>query len=279
MSSAGTPAGCARVMAKEPHVSPVDAIARSLDGAQFAKGMRMIFGILAGLVVVAAIAAGVVLARRRQEPSAPRNLQRSVPAAVTGRATGVEGGSRSRQQRAVAAPGQARSEASERQPAVAEHARSAPMVPPVQPPSNAIAGAPVKPVMATTPAQPPTVLIVDDSPIVRRTLETTFSKAGYRIASAESGEAAVQWVRSNGMPPLVTLDMEMPGMNGLDTLRALHDLPAQRPVRAVFITSKNHERVRDIAEPLGAVAFFSKPYSNVDLLAVAQRVAPLPAAV
>jgi CheY-like chemotaxis protein len=114
---------------------------------------------------------------------------------------------------------------------------------------------------------------------VRRTLASTFGKAGYRVATADSGEAAIAWVQEHGMPPLITLDMEMPGMNGLETLRALHEMRSERPVQAMFVTSKNHERVRGIAEPLGAIAFFSKPYADDALLAAAQGAAPLPAAV
>ena len=124
----------------------------------------------------------------------------------------------------------------------------------------------------------PTVLIVDDSPIMRRTLMSLFDKVGYRTAGADSGDAAVAWVRGNGLPGFMTLDMEMPGMDGLQTLDALRALGAAGEVRAAFVTSKiQSERVREVATGKGAIGFFSKPFDPAALLGLAQRMAPLAA--
>lgn len=136
---------------------------------------------------------------------------------------------------------------------------------PALPPATSIAGASRT---ATTH-----VLIVDDSAIMRTSLAALFGQAGFRTASVEDGGAAVRWVQRHGMPPLVTLDMEMPGMSGMDTLRALHDLPGEPKVQAVFVTTRAHERIREAATQLGALAFFSKPYNSADLLAVAHQAA------
>jgi CheY-like chemotaxis protein len=136
-------------------------------------------------------------------------------------------------------------------------------------------GVPARQAQASSPAAP-TVLIVDDSPIMRRTLMSLFDKVGYHTASAESGDAAVAWVRGNGLPGFITLDMEMPGMDGLQTLDALHAIGASGEVRAAFVTSKvQSDRVREVATGKGAIGFFSKPYDPAALLGLAQRMAPL----
>lgn len=137
--------------------------------------------------------------------------------------------------------------------------------------------APVAPPMsAAGSAAEPLVLIIDDSPVMRRTLAALFGKAGYRTAIAVDGEAAVAWIRANGVPSLVTLDMEMPGMDGRQTLDALHALAGPRPLRAVFVTNKmQSEQVRASATQKGAIGFFSKPFDPAELIALAGRVAPV----
>ena len=89
------------------------------------------------------------------------------------------------------------------------------------------------------------------------------------------GKGAVAWVQQNGMPALITLDLEMPGMDGIATLKALQQLPNQRPVQAAFVTGKG-PRLKETHGELGAIGYFSKPFDGPALLALAQRVAPLP---
>jgi len=122
----------------------------------------------------------------------------------------------------------------------------------------------------------PTVLVVDDSATMQRSLEGLFRQAGYSVACAADGQLALAWVESNGMPALITLDLEMPNLNGVETLHALQQLPSQAPVQAVFITGKG-PRLRETSGELGAIGYFNKPYDGPALLALAARVAPLPA--
>jgi two-component system, OmpR family, response regulator len=236
----------------------------------------MIFAVIGGVVLVVLALAAVVVMRSRaaQSPLAGRAAQ---PIPISRRAEPARPAvpqQRSDPPRRTAVP--------EPPAARTTHPPTASrtMAPPATLPRATAAprptvGAPARQSPATGPSAQ-TVLIVDDSPIMRRTLMSLFAKVGYHTASAESGDAAVAWVRGNGLPGFITLDMEMPGMDGLQTLDALHALGASGELRAAFVTSKvQSDRVREVASGKGAIGFFSKPYDPAALLGLAQRMAPL----
>ena len=118
------------------------------------------------------------------------------------------------------------------------------------------------------------ILIVDDSLVMQRSLAHLFRGAGYGTAVAEHGEAALQWVATHGMPSLITLDMEMPGRNGVETLRELYTLGGSQPVPAIFITTRQQAGLRETTAPMGVLGYFSKPFIPEDLLAVARQTMP-----
>ena len=66
-----------------------------------------------------------------------------------------------------------------------------------------------------------TILVVDDEPQIRRVLRSTLSSQGYVITEAKSGEEAVEFLRKE-RPDLVLLDMNMPGIGGLEACRDGH---------------------------------------------------------
>lgn len=119
------------------------------------------------------------------------------------------------------------------------------------------------------------ILIVDDNHFQREQLKTIFSNAGYPvIGSAGSGTEAVRLLRSM-RPTMVTLDLVMPDMNGLDLLRSIR---AAYPTLPVMVCSSfGHEVVADLARRSGAFAFFAKPYPEGRLLKEVERIIGPPA--
>jgi len=101
-----------------------------------------------------------------------------------------------------------------------------------------------------------TILIVDDEPNVRLVFRATLESAGYLVVEASDGEealAALAGARSD----LVLLDLQMPRLDGMGTLRRLRDLGAEVPV--VIVTA--HGSIPDAVEAmrLGAIDFLTKP--------------------
>ncbi len=117
----------------------------------------------------------------------------------------------------------------------------------------------------------PMVLIVDDSITVRELLSLSFSKVGYRVEQARDGQEAWEKLRS-GLPcDMVFCDIEMPRMNGLELLSHIQKDQKLASLPLALLTSRGAERHRKVAAELGATAYLTKPYTERDLLDVAER--------
>ena len=116
------------------------------------------------------------------------------------------------------------------------------------------------------------VLVVDDSQTMRRALRDTLGKAGFSVQEAVDGHDALNsCIRQ--MPDLITLDMEMPGMDGLEALTALRLLPNGGAGVPVFmITSRQQARHRAAALAAGVTRYFTKPFDSDELLSAASLV-------
>ena len=103
------------------------------------------------------------------------------------------------------------------------------------------------------------ILVVDDRPEQVEVARKMLMKLGYKVSTAESGEAALESLRDN-KPDLVVLDMIMPGgMDGLDTFKRILEIhPDQRVVIASGFSES--ERVKS-AQQLGAGSYLQKPYT------------------
>lgn len=121
----------------------------------------------------------------------------------------------------------------------------------------------------------PRVLIVDDSKFMRMLLGDILSRHGFEVLEAESGEEALQvYLREH--PDLVTLDILMPGRDGIETVQ---DLRARDPeARIVMVTALGMEDYIQRALEAGARGFILKPFSPDRVLETLQEVLdrPLP---
>jgi two-component system response regulator AtoC len=106
------------------------------------------------------------------------------------------------------------------------------------------------------------VLVIDDDPGLRDYLEALASSRGYRVYTAASGEDALRSLDQT-RPDLVTLDLVLPGMDGLETLRRLKERLPDLPV----VMLSGHGQARNIVEAmkLGATDFLRKPFEVEEL--------------
>src|SRR6202051_3109398 len=108
-----------------------------------------------------------------------------------------------------------------------------------------------------------TILIVDDEPQIRRVMRTTLSSNGYSVVEARTGEEALEMLRKE-RPELVLLDVNMPGMGGLEVGREIRD---QSDVAIIMLTVRNTEHDKVLALDAGADDYVVKPFSIEELLA------------
>jgi DNA-binding response OmpR family regulator len=107
-----------------------------------------------------------------------------------------------------------------------------------------------------------TILVVDDQPEVRQMVTDFLCVEGFAVLEATNGLEAFWRVRSE-RPDAVVLDLRMPGLGGLETLRRIRILD---PGLRVVIMTAYPEDIREQAVPLGVAAVLTKPFEMRELL-------------
>jgi CheY-like chemotaxis protein len=104
-----------------------------------------------------------------------------------------------------------------------------------------------------------TVLIVEDSPSVRRLIEVSVRPLGVRILEAEDGLSGLEKARVE-MPDVILLDIGLPGIDGWEVLRELRNDPATAEIAVIIVTAHAQPEVAAAAERRGADGFITKPF-------------------
>jgi two-component system KDP operon response regulator KdpE len=107
------------------------------------------------------------------------------------------------------------------------------------------------------------ILVVDDEPQIRRVMKVILVGERYEVVEARSGETALVRFREF-LPDLVLLDLNMPGMGGLETCREIRETS---DVPIVILTVRNEEQRKVELLDAGADDYITKPFSKKELLA------------
>ncbi|MHA2428068.1 MAG: response regulator [Candidatus Hermodarchaeia archaeon] len=108
-----------------------------------------------------------------------------------------------------------------------------------------------------------TILIIEDEPELVKVLRSYLEKSGYQVLTAYKGDSGLTlW--ENNKPDLVILDLNLPGMDGLDVARAIRR-QADTPI--IMVTARVEEADRLIGLELGADDYVTKPYSPREVVA------------
>jgi two-component system KDP operon response regulator KdpE len=107
------------------------------------------------------------------------------------------------------------------------------------------------------------ILVVDDQAKIRRFMRSTLVSEGYEVSEAKTGEAALEGIREL-RPDLVVLDMNMPGMGGLEACRSIR---RDSNIAVIMLTVRNSEEDKVAALDAGADDFVTKPFSTPELMA------------
>jgi two-component system, NtrC family, response regulator HydG len=110
---------------------------------------------------------------------------------------------------------------------------------------------------------PATLLVADDDPGLRESLERTLTREGYRVVLASDGRAALERVQAGGIDLIVT-DLRMPGLTGLDLLRAAKAIMPDVDVILLTAFGTVEEAVKAMKD--GAYDFLTKPFRREQLI-------------
>jgi len=109
------------------------------------------------------------------------------------------------------------------------------------------------------------ILIIDDDDQLRKSFHKLLTEEGYKVENAASGESGLEKLKQS-LPDLVILDIRLPGMNGLETFRAIHDIESKLPV--IIMTAYGTTETAIEATKMGAFDYILKPFDIPDMLSV-----------
>ena len=107
-----------------------------------------------------------------------------------------------------------------------------------------------------------TVLVVDDQPGIRRLLMEVLTEEGYNVDTAANGYECIEKAKDI-KPDMILMDMKMPGMDGIETLRELKHL--NQADKVIMMTAYGELGLVNIAKELGAYAYVTKPFDIIEL--------------
>jgi two-component system chemotaxis response regulator CheY len=117
----------------------------------------------------------------------------------------------------------------------------------------------------------PRIMIVDDVASIRQIVTKVFQDVGYQVTEAARGEEALDLAKIKRVHLVIT-DVEMPGMTGLDLIRALRELKTYKTTPILILARDASDENIKKAEALGASGFIEKPFTPERLLAVTNQV-------
>ncbi len=112
----------------------------------------------------------------------------------------------------------------------------------------------------------PRLLVVDDAEGIRTYLASLLELRGYQVDSAEDGRRALALLEAGAAPDVVILDVMMPGIDGIETLRRIREFDPELPVVMLSVIGKASTIVD--AMQLGAVDYINKPFEEEELEAI-----------
>jgi two-component system, NtrC family, response regulator AtoC len=107
------------------------------------------------------------------------------------------------------------------------------------------------------------ILIVDDEPSIRKYLQTLLEVDGFEVSAVSNGKDAVEAVTTGEKPDVIILDVLMPEMDGLDTLRAL--MQQDKSLNVIMLSCSNEVGTVVEAIRLGAHDYLTKPFEKPEL--------------
>jgi twitching motility two-component system response regulator PilG len=131
-----------------------------------------------------------------------------------------------------------------------------------------------------TPVEKPKkkcILVVDDSPTIRKLIGMTMSKNGYQIIEAEDGNEALEKIQMHGVPDVVLLDVSMPGMDGYAVCKIMRQNPQMAETPVIMLSGKDGFFNKIRSKMAGSTMFLSKPFQPEGLLRAVQTYCPVAA--
>jgi DNA-binding response OmpR family regulator len=117
------------------------------------------------------------------------------------------------------------------------------------------------------------ILIAEDEPNIVLSLEFLLKGAGYQVAVARDGAAAIK-LAATLRPDLVILDVMLPLLDGFEVCRQIRGNAATRDARILMLTARGRESEMEKGVAAGANAYMTKPFATKELMAKVAALLP-----
>ena len=111
----------------------------------------------------------------------------------------------------------------------------------------------------------PTVLVVDDDPVILKLLEVNFEMEGFTVITAKDGEDGIETARAQ-QPDVVVSDIMMPRKSGLELVAELKADPATKHIPVILLSAKAQANDERAGLEAGADDYVTKPFEPLDLV-------------
>ncbi len=116
-----------------------------------------------------------------------------------------------------------------------------------------------------------TIMVVDDSPSIRKMVAFTLENAGYTVIEAENGRDAMEKLAENAINQFI-VDLNMPVVDGLEMTRAVRSIKHHRFTPVIMLTTETQQSKKQAAKTAGATGWITKPFKPDQLISVVKRV-------
>ncbi|MDD5134636.1 MAG: response regulator [Phycisphaerae bacterium] len=114
------------------------------------------------------------------------------------------------------------------------------------------------------------VLVIDDDAMIRKLLESTLSRKGFKVFAAENGLDGIDLAKTENID-VVLLDWMMPEMDGMEVLAELKRNKDTMHIPVFMLTSKEDSKDIDLATSRGAIDYIIKPFNTFEVPEIVQR--------
>lgn len=115
-----------------------------------------------------------------------------------------------------------------------------------------------------------TILTIDDQGDVRRLIRMTLEFQGHKVLEAMNAESGIEAARRN-KPNMILLDLNMPGVNGMELIKFFAADPDLSATPIVMLTGTDDEATRQRALASGAKMYLTKPFNPMGLLELVEQ--------
>lgn len=115
------------------------------------------------------------------------------------------------------------------------------------------------------------ILVVDDSSVVRMSLEALFKENGYEVVTANDGAEGTKTAAAEKFD-LIISDINMPNMNGFEMIKNIREMDSQKFVPILVLTTESGSTELKKGKDIGATGWIVKPFTNDSMLSTVKRV-------